>query len=52
MRECQNSVGSIGFNELCLNPRVAKDWRQKVIKPFVSETTESTCIIIDIITAM
>ena len=35
--------------ELCLYPRVAKGWRQKEIKPFVSETTVSACIIIIII---
>ena len=38
-----------GLYELCLSPRVAKDWRQKEINPFVSETTESACIIIVII---
>ena len=40
---------SIDFYELCLSPSVAKDWRQKEINPFVSETTESVCIIIIII---
>ena len=33
---------SIGFYDLRLSPRVAKDWMQKKNNPFVSETTEST----------
>ena len=37
---------SIGLNELGFSPSVAKGWRQKEIIPFVSETTESACIII------
>ena len=52
-RWCQHSMVSIGPYELSLSPRVAKDWRQKEINPFVSETTESACIInIDIIMAI
>ena len=45
---CQRSMVSIGTYKLCLSPRVAKGWRPKEINPFVSETTESVCIIIDI----
>ena len=37
---------SIGPYDLCLSTRVAKAWRQKEINPFLSEVTESTCIII------
>ena len=39
---CRQSIVNIGFYELCLSPRVAKDGSQKEIKPFVSETTELT----------
>ena len=40
---------SIGFYLLCLSPHAAKDWSQKLINPFVSEATESACIIIVVI---
>ena len=40
---------SIGPYDLCLSPHVAKGWRQKEIKPFALEMTESACIIIIII---
>ena len=43
---CQHSMVSIGFYELCLSSRVTKAWSQKLINLFVSETTESTCLII------
>ena len=42
----QHRMVSIGFYNLYLSPRVAKDWNQKLINPFVSETTESACICI------
>ena len=34
---------------MCLSPRVTKDWSQKLINPFVAETTESTCIRITVV---
>ena len=39
----QHSMVSIGFCELCLSPRVAMDRSQKLVNPFVPETTESAC---------
>ena len=45
----QHSIVSIDFSELCLSPRVIMEWSQKLIKPFVSETTESACICICIV---
>ena len=36
-------------HSMYLSPRVTNGWKRKEIKPFVSETTESTCIIIIII---
>ena len=43
---------SIGFYDLCLSTRVVEDWNQKLINPFVSETTEFTYICICIITVI
>ena len=40
----QRRMVSIGFKKLCLSPRVAKDRSQKLINPFVSETTESASL--------
>ena len=52
----QHSMVSIGFQELCLSPRVAMDHCQKLINLFISKTKESACIcitvVIDIIIAM
>ena len=31
--ECQHSMVSIGFYDLCLSPCVAKSWRQNINKP-------------------
>ena len=42
-------MASIGPYEVCLSPRVTKNWGQKEINLFVSETIEFTCIVIIII---
>ena len=42
----QHCMVSICFYDLCLSTGVAKDWSQKLINPFASETTESACIYI------
>ena len=39
-RGFQHSMVSTCFYDLCLSPRVAKDWSQKLINPSVSETIE------------
>ena len=39
---------SIGFEELCLSPHVTMERSQKLINPFVSETTKSACICVSI----
>ena len=48
-RGSQFSMVSIDFYELCLSSRVAKNWEQKEINPFVSEITESVLLLLVVV---